>query len=177
MRKLKLDQLKKGLPGITKNRGGNWHEAIITALSNNGHISGTVLNLDGEVKEKIQLIWSDSQELDATLSWNDLTELVEAAATGVALLLVQVYTPYKVSWRARKGDKVDYFLSKNIVKGVMKADALLEVSGILKETKNNRLSSRVGVKQKQAALSPFKNLPTFVVVIEFGTPKGKFLKL
>ena len=59
----------------------------------------------------------------------------------------------------------------------MQAEALLEVSGILTETKNNRLSSRVGIKRKQVELTPFKHLPAYMIVVEFSVPKGKIIKL
>ena len=100
MRKLKLDLLRGELLGITKNRGGSWYEAILIALAKNEHSSGIVINLSGDVKEKAQLIWKEQLEQDAMLNWNDLTELAEEAATGIALLLIREFTPYKVSWRA-----------------------------------------------------------------------------
>lgn len=177
MRQLQLDILTTGLPGITKKRGGNWYEAIVLALNLNHHQSGVILSLNKEVVEKIQLIWEEIIEKDAKLGWNDLTELAEEAATGLALLLIQELTEYKVLWRARKGSKIDYFLSKKIIDRVMMPEALLEISGLFRETKNNRVSSRVGVKIKQAKQSPFNFLPSYVVVIELSIPKGKFIKL
>ncbi len=57
MKKLKLDLLRGGLLGITKNRGDSWYEAIITALEQNKHTSGVVINLSGAVKEKVEINW------------------------------------------------------------------------------------------------------------------------
>lgn len=59
----------------------------------------------------------------------------------------------------------------------MKPEALLEISGLFRETDNNRVSSRVGVKIKQVQQSPLNFLPSFVIVTEFSIPKGKLIQL
>ncbi|MEM1123418.1 MAG: hypothetical protein AAGJ18_23470, partial [Bacteroidota bacterium] len=143
MRKLNLDLLQDGVLGISRNRGNSWYEAVLVALEQNNHFKDVVFTVSGDLEDDFVLFWDYQLSKNALLSWNDLTELAEEAATGIALLLVYKFTDFKVSWRERKGDKIDYFLSKQITSGILKADALLEVSGILKETKNNRLSSRV----------------------------------
>ena len=52
----------------------------------------------------------------------------------------------------------------------------MEVSGIGKETESNTINKRINVKLKQVKKLRDKNLPTYVVVIEFGSPKAKIVK-
>ena len=53
----------------------------------------------------------------------------------------------------------------------------MEVSGIGKETESNTINKRINVKLKQVKKLRDKNLPTYVVVIEFGSPKAKIVNI
>lgn len=58
MRKLNLDDLKNGQPGISPDVANFLTEAAIVCLIKNGHKSGVELKVEGFFEEKIQLIWS-----------------------------------------------------------------------------------------------------------------------
>ncbi len=83
----------------------------------------------------------------------------------------------KIVERSYIGTYVDYIL------GEMSDDdsfflqkAKLEVSGIGKETPTNTVNQRIRVKLNQVQKSADKELPSYIIVVEFGSPKAKIVK-
>lgn len=72
-------------------------------------------------------------------------------------------------WMGKK--KTDYSLLQ-----IFQREARLEISGIAKETKDNSIKMRIQKKRKQLEASDDSNLPGWVSVVEFGTPKLKFVE-
>ena len=54
-------------------------------------------------------------------------------------------------------------------------EAKLEVSGIWNEKLGNTINMRVSMKEKQVAKGMI-DLPIYIVVVEFGKPKAKFIQ-
>jgi hypothetical protein len=54
--------------------------------------------------------------------------------------------------------------------------ARLEISGIWKESESNTVDARVRLKRKQLEQSDSTLMPALVIVVEFGTPKVKFVE-
>jgi len=106
-------------------------------------------------------------------TYNDELDLAEYAATAMAILIVLELTDYTYLKRAQKGTRGDYWLGKKDEFGVLILDGLLEISGILKENKNNRLSKRFREKEIQVKLSPYQSVSKNIIVVEFSTPKTK----
>ena len=102
---------------------------------------------------------------------------MEYAAVGIALPLILQATGYSDVQRARKGSSVDFWLGKKDEYAFPILEALLEVSGILKENPGNTMNARVNQKRQQAMRSPYRNLPVYVIVVEFSKPKAKLEKL
>lgn len=119
------------------------------------------------------MVWSGTLAKEVEETYNDELDLVEYAATAIAILLVMELTDYSSVKRAQKGTKGDYWLGKIDLHGVVILDGLLEISGILKENKNNRLSKRYREKEIQVKLSPYKSFTKNIIVVEFSTPKSK----
>jgi len=176
MKTIDIDELKQGLPGITQSVGNYLSEAVIYCLISNGHDSGVLMAIEGENEENVKIVWEGEIDQDAVNSWNDKEELVEYAATGMALLLVLEFTDYTDMKRSRKGSRGDYWLGEKDENGFTILKALLEISGIYKASASNTVNSRVRLKQKQLENSPFKNLPAYIVVVEFSNPKAKIIK-
>ena len=141
-----------------------------------GHSSGVNLMVSGNKTKTIEIIWTGQLSQNVTATYNDEQDLTEYAATAMAILLVLKLTDYTHLKRAQKGSKGDYWLGKKDAQGILVLDGLLEISGILKENNNNRLSKRFREKEVQVKLSPYKSVDKNIVVVEFSTPKTKLCR-
>lgn len=103
--------------------------------------------------------------------------MVEYAAVGIALPLILQLTNYIDVQRARKGGGVDFWLGRKDENGFSVLEASLEISGILKENQGNTVNARVQQKKLQVQQSAHKNLPVYIVVVEFSKPKAKMEQL
>ncbi len=104
------------------------------------------------------------------------TRTIDDAACAIALLLVRELTEYTAISKARIGTTVDYYLiskNQNTDSFFNEAEARLEVSGILSETKNNTVTARI--KEKRERLAP-EDMPKFIVIVEFSNPYAKVIK-
>ena len=177
MRILDLDQLKKRTPGITEAVGAYLAQATSFFLEEHGHKSGIIIEVNGLFKENFQVIWSDKVNERVRRSWRDNIEATEYAAVGISTLLIEFLLDLKIVERSYIGTYVDYIL------GEMSDDnsfflqkAKLEVSGIGKETPTNTVNQRIRVKLNQVQKSADKELPSYIIVVEFGSPKAKIVK-
>lgn len=178
MLEIDLDELRQGLPGFTQVAGSFLAEATAYCLELSGHRAGIELTLQiGDDDHRVPINWRSQLSPDVGSTWQDEQKLVEYAAAGIALLLILKLTEYTDIQRARKGTGVDFWLGQKDVDGFSVLEALLEISGILKENKGNSLKARVEQKKRQVKRSPYKNLPVYVVVVEFSGPKAKLEKL
>ena len=178
MFKIELDELRKGLPGFTPTAGSFLAEAAIYCLESCSHKTGVKLTLHLEDnQEEVLVNWHSELSPDAPSTWQDEQELVEYAAVGIALPLILQATGYSDVQRARKGSSVDFWLGKKDEYAFPILEALLEVSGILKENPGNTINARANRKKQQAMRSPYGNLPVYIIVVEFSKPKAKLEKL
>ena len=178
MFKIDLDELRKGLPGFTPTAGSFLAEAAIYCMEFCGHKTGAELTLQlVDNQEEVPINWYSELSPDAPSTWQDEQELVEYAAVGIALPLILQVTGYTDIQRARKGSSVDFWLGRKDEHAFPILEALLEVSGILKENPGNTMNARVNQKKQQAMRSPYRNLPVYIIVVEFSKPKAKLEKL
>lgn len=180
MRKLNLDVLKDGLPGISSTRGAFYREAVIVGLRKQGFSSGVTLGITGEFEEKYKIEWTEDIDAADIRSWKDEVQIANFGAVGIALLLMIELLGFKNFEEGIIGTGIDFWLSKNqFQKGKIayyKREARLEISGILKETVGNTINMRVGRKRKQMKVSDYLQLQGWIVVVEFSTPKSKIVK-
>ena len=54
--------------------------------------------------------------------------------------------------------------------------ARLEVSGIAQETENNTIGNRFSKKVQQVSASDTTNVPAYISIVEFSSPKALFNK-
>ncbi len=180
MKKLDLDELKTGIPVVSKKIGAFLAEAAAICLHLNGYKSGVQLKVEGEIEETVVVEWNDKITDDVLNSWNDVKEATEFGATALAILMLLKYSDFTHVIRAYQGTGIDYWLGigeytignfpKDNIKG------RLEISGILKESKNNTLNMRISQKIKQAKKTDDTQLPVYIVVVEFSQPKAKIIK-
>jgi hypothetical protein len=110
---INLDTLKEGLPGLTAVIGAYFAEASLVCFHHHGHRRGVRLALAGTAVGSCEVIWSDVVTEQVVQSWQDMQELAEFGACGVAILLVLALTEFTVVRRAVKGDGIDYWLGRS----------------------------------------------------------------
>jgi len=174
MRKLNLDDLKLGQPGISKIMATFLVEATVVCLVLNGHKSGVILTVTGDIEENFQLFWTDEVTLQKIRTWKDKNEATEYGASAIAILLIFVLDSLVIKERLPQNDIADYSL-RTLQSEEQKGK--LEVSGIWKETTTNTAKTRVKVKlNRLTKSSSVRNLPVYVIVTEFSSPKSKIKK-
>jgi hypothetical protein len=176
VKRLNLANLQHGLPAITPAYGAVLAEAAAVCLTDQGHTSGTQLEITGDLTESCELFWPEVSE-QMRLCWNDLEYSTEQGAYAIALLLVGWLTDFTVIRRSRKGTGYDYLLGyvetsqgDNYLRGM----ARLEVSGIRSGT-TPMVKSRVKLKLEQ--VKPTDGiLPAYIVVVEFSGPLAQVVR-
>ena len=176
---LDLNELSNGLPAVTPEWGSTLAQVAGVCLELRGHAQGVHLHIDGQISGPFALAWPAVSD-QARRTWDDHQEATEYGATAIAILLIRKGTGYTVIERAVKGTGIDYWLGNDADEPPFQNKARLEVSGILSvegtgETVAAAISRRVKEKLKQTQPSS-GTLPAFVVVIEFGSPRGKVQK-
>ncbi|RJP40673.1 MAG: hypothetical protein C4547_02405 [Phycisphaerales bacterium] len=167
---LDLGRLAEGSPpGVTPAMGQFAAEAASVVLEHNRHKRGVVMEVAASRRHRYRVAWPALHD-DAVRTHNDLPSAAEQGAYGVAFLLAEELTDFRVIERSRKGTGFDYWLGVGGEHPFQQA-ARLEVSGIVDNA--DQLEARVKAKMKQTDRSAGK-LPAFVAVIEFGQPKSVF---
>ncbi|GEM_PF-1855639 len=180
MRVLNLDKIKTGLPGITPARSFLYMEAAIVSLMKKGYASGIILKVEGDFDMKMKIEWTESVSQNTVDSWKEERYAANYGAVGISLLLYTELLGVSYFEEAQIGTGIDFWVSKE---GIGQEDALhipkearLEISGLGKETVSNTVNMRIGQKKRQITTSDGTNLPGWVIVVEFNTPKSKIIK-
>lgn len=152
-------------------------EAAVICLDNQGHKTGVSLEIEGGLKGRIILSWSTEVTTTMKDAWNDLQDMTEDGATYLAILIIHFFTSFKIIKRSQKGTGFDYWLGDKEDKNYpFQEKGRLEISGILKESKDNSIDKRIKVKLVQTKASDNLNLPAYIIVVEFSTPKSGVAK-
>jgi len=77
MRKLNLNNLKRGLLGISEAAGAFMAEAAMVCLEKNGHESGIILKVSGEFEEEFSIVWSANITPTIEGTWKNRNETTE----------------------------------------------------------------------------------------------------
>lgn len=172
VRQLDLARLSGGSPpGITPQMGAFAAQAAAVLLEHNRHKSGVAMEVVEKRKNKYTVLWP-KLHTDAQRTHNDLPDAAEQGAYGIAFLLAEEFTQFKVIERSRKGTGFDYWLGTGDQHPFQQA-ARMEVSAIINDA--DAVDRRVRAKMKQTDATKGK-LPAFVAVVEFGQPKSVFKK-
>lgn len=174
-----LESLEKGIPAITNDSVGFYRENCLVCFNECGHESGVIFKLSSSnIDEYIEFQWKGSISNQIIRAHADLIQATEFAAYAISLLIIRDTTEYTAVERACIGTTIDYYLApKNLVDDILSEDrlifnntALLEASGILKETNSNSVYNRMN--QKLDRLQNPNKLRTFILVVEFSQPWG-----
>jgi hypothetical protein len=175
MRTLFLDKLKDGLNNISPAFGTLFAEAAAVRLTLGGHKSGVILSIQGDFKEDFVLEWSQEIGQIEKNSWGDLKEAVEYGATAISMLLMLDLTTFDSFKREDQLEGTDFELRNQSKSSIKDEKAKLEISGILKETQENKVNIRVKIKERKIKKRGNPNQQVYIVVVEFGTPKAKII--
>ena len=130
------------------------------------------LKVKGDFEEEFQLFWSDKMTAQIQRSWSDTKKAAEYGSIAIAAILLPILLEFEILSQTKQGTTVDYQIGNP---ADFRVHALLEVSGLLKETTKNTLNVRVNVKKAQVD-KRLDKLPVFIIVTEFGEPKTKIIK-
>lgn len=179
MRKIHLDSLKIGLPGISPAAGTFLAEAAAYSLHVQGHRSGIILEVEGDFNDQFIIEWTDKIDNQVLNTWKDHNEAVEYAATAIAILLLLKFTNFVIAERSFQHGIGDYILTtkeQNAYIGNEKQiSGFLEVSGIWQESKGNTLNIRLRKKKEKFKKRFGKS--AFIIIAEFSLPKAKMIQL
>lgn len=172
---LELNELRKGMPGVTPIVGAALAEAAAVCLQEMEHSSGIEMKVGG-LEQAVQILWPEVDE-QAFRAWRDEETATEYGACGIGVMLIKTFTDFTVIEQARKGTGFDYWLGhqEDEAVGVFEQKGRLEISGIRRGTEQE-VKRRVREKIQQTNPSDFQGLPAYVSVVEFGTPRAEVVK-
>lgn len=186
-RELVLSKLStEEIPSLTETIGRTMEEACAVCLEDQKHQKGVSLRV--ELKQNDTSIYTfkinEWKNVDDKMkrAWGDLGVATEQAAYGIAILLIEELTEFTVVRRAPKGGGFDFWLDKKQTplekqenqELIFNDKGRLEVSGILNNTED--ITRRINKKKKQVQVSDNKDLPAFIVVVEFSSPVANVVK-
>ena len=174
---LNLDNIQT-LVQIAEGKAKLLKECCIWALWFCNHSNGVKIELREDSSTSLYIIgWSD-EGLDAeaiTRSYNP-DDAAEFGAEAIALLISVERTEYDAVERSIKTTGIDYWLgfkNRHPNEPFHRASRL-EISGIMKENKNNRVSTRE--KKKLTQTEPTDGtFPVYVIVVEFSQPYARMV--
>ena len=179
MRKLNLDKAKQNWLGIPLSASSFYYTALLTCLQGNGHQSGCILNLDGKWTENLKLFWTGILDKKTLSFWKNRHLATEYGAIAIAAFLIEEFTDLEFLEIMEIGEGADFYLCKkeDAKKSSFqqKPAAKLEVSGIWNEKLGNTINMRVSIKEKQVEKGTI-DIPIYIIVVEFGKLKAKFIK-
>ena len=180
MRKLDLDKLLEGLSGIPDIYCQLFYKTAIVALLKSGHQSGVKLNLTGAIEEDFELVWQEKMTEEELQEYVEIKQVCSTGAVGISLLIAKELFGFQRFKEALQGTGIDFWLERKTSKSTIErpfiAEARLEISGIFKENKSNTINMRIGQKRKQMSIENESSLEGWISVVEFQTPKSKFIK-
>jgi hypothetical protein len=175
--KLTLDSLEE-IPVVIEG-AGFYKQNCMVCFDNQGHKSGVELGVVYKGSNEIcQVYWSGSVTTQLKRARADLVEAVQFAACAITFLLVQEFTEFTTIEQAARRTTVDYYLAPKKQRDdelIFNGAPRLEISGILRESEGNTVEARV--KEKLGRLIPDGDLPTLIVVVEFGQPWSKMVEV
>lgn len=179
MRTLNLDKVKETWLGIPSSAGSFYYPAMLTCLTGNGHHSGCILNLSGDWEEKLKLCWTGKLDEKTLSFWKNKHLATEYGAIGIAAFIINEFTDFEFLEIMEIGEGADFFLCKKSnskkISFQQVPTAKLEVSGIWNEKLGNTLNMRINIKKRQVEKGTL-GFPIYIIVVEFGQLKAKFIE-
>jgi hypothetical protein len=168
---IQLSELRRGNPALTPALGSSLEEACIVCLTDQNHLPGVEMEVEGKISNRYKLYWQKDVSNQMIRCWSDETYTTEQAAYGIAFLLIPRTTNYISIEKSFKGTGFDFWLGdgEEVNDNIFNKKARLEVSGIRKGS-ITQINTRKSIKYKQTNRSDNTSLPALVVVVEFSKP-------
>jgi hypothetical protein len=171
-RVLQLSKLAQGLPGVSPAAGAALMEAALVCLTSQEHQSGVELTVGGDFAATCRVEWATDISEQVRRTWADMEEATEAAACGIAFMLMLELTDYTVVERSRRGTGFDYWLDDKDSR-FLRHSARLEVSGIMRAVRESDIEYRLSQKVRQVEAAHYDRLPAYIIVVEFSRPAAR----
>lgn len=141
-------------------------------LEKNSHTPGVVADIKGDLTGGIRFKWESVTDRERN-TYGDPDTATEKGAEGIAFIIVDRFTDYKVGQQSFVGTGFDFYLvpkgSESTLMSLCEDYIKLEVSGIDKKSPTNRVETRIKKKSKQAATVK-DGKEFYAIVPEFGDP-------
>lgn len=171
---LRLEDLKRGYPGVSPTRAAQHAEACALRLVSQTHKPGVHLNVLGDHSAQYAILWEFEITEQIMRSYDEI-EATDDGAVGLAFLLVLKLTEYTIVERGRIGTGFDYFLGYARPE-LFERSARLEISGIRSARSDSEIEARVRSKLSQTDRSDNGGLPAYIVVVDFGRPEARLVR-
>ncbi len=172
---LNLDDLARGMPGITPAYGASLSQAALVCLDDQNHSSGVDLRIDGDYNRSLPVIWSQQMDDQIRRTWAEHEDTTEQGAYGIAALLIIKLTDLIVLERSRRGTGFDYWLGPADSSDLLfQNKSRLEVTGI-RSGGEAELKSRMNKKINQVKKFDY-SIPAYIIVVEFSRPQSRIKK-
>jgi len=172
-----LNELKDATSAISPVQCDYFVEACVVALENQGHQSPVSIKVEGDFDKTFELTWAGDVKKEG---WREDRISVENGSIAVAFFLILELTDYQIAQQSIIGTGFDYWLGFKESHPNYDSDnflnAKLEVSGINRGSQSV-IQQRVRQKLRQVGLSEGENIPAFIIVTEFGTPKSIIIQI
>lgn len=171
-----LARLKNRIRFISKTQCDFFVEGCILALERQGHESGVILQIEGDINASFELKWSKSPKQGG---WQEPKVIAENGGIAIAFFLILELTEFEIIQQAVIGTGIDYWLgykeTSDKYDAVNFLNARLEISGMNNEPRSV-LNNRVRQKIKQTRFSDHLEIPAYIIVTEFGKPISMLIK-
>ncbi len=176
VQRITLESLSEGIPAILAPDAFFYIHKCMVCFHKVGHRSGVVMTVVHEGKNSdFEIAWTGDITEQLIKAHQDEKQATEFGALAIAVILVRELTEYTAVEQSIIGTTTDYYLGRQGVDEdlIFNRVARLEVSGILRETDQNTVQDRI--KQKTRRLKHERDLPDFIVVVEFSRPWTKMV--
>lgn len=175
---LRLDGIQK-VVNVADGKAMQLMETCIWCLDYCQHPNGVPLKIvDVDGKCFYRVTWpKDSIDLETIRRTYNKDDATEDGAEALAFLICVERTDYTIVERASTKTGIDYWLGfkdKSPNQPFYKAGRL-EISGIMAENKNNKVTTRVQSKLLQTAPTDYSSFPVYVIVVEFSEPHASMV--
>ena len=170
---LRLDMIRE-VARVSEGKALQLMETAIWCLDFCHHSNGIHLEVrepDGSFYYAVK--WpKQGINLEAIKHTYNQDDATEDGAEAIAFLICIERTEYTVVERASKRTGIDYWLGfKNTSPNLPFHKAgRLEISGMMTETKSNKMSTRIQSKLRQTAPTDYTSLPVYAILVEFSKP-------
>ena len=160
-----LQLLAGSTPDLDPTLGELMAKCAAVCFDSQGHAIGKEMLVLGKLKSRLKVFWQPVSPAMAR-SYRLDTWVTDQGACGVAIMVVQSLTTYKVVEQSVRGTGFDFWLGR---KGKLPFDrkARLEVSG-LRRGNDTDVRARRDDKMNQTKQSDNTGLKALIVIVEFG---------